>query len=290
MIVVSVIIPTYKDWPRLKLCLDALCKQTYPQDQFEVIVVNNDPDDSCPFELPANNMKIIEEAKPGSYAARNAGIKIAKGEILAFTDSDCIPDERWISNTIELFQIGSYDRVAGNISIFKTEHTTNFTFLYQKYFSMKQNDYVKQHSSALTANLLVKKEAFTKAGMFREDLYSGGDYEWGVRASKNGLSIIYEPNAIIYHPSRESFSEILKKKRRTVGGSYQIKYKNYSLFRIFLVFVAQLIPPIVQLRKTAKAEGLKVRFVLFIMLWLNNLVGLTELLKLIFLKSRLRRQ
>src|SRR5690554_6136694 len=89
---VSVIIPTYHDWERLRLCLDSLNRQTYPKERYEIIVVNNDPEDVVPanFVVP-NNFTILEESKPGSYAARNRAIQAAKGEIYAFTDSDCQP-------------------------------------------------------------------------------------------------------------------------------------------------------------------------------------------------------
>jgi len=93
---VSVIIPTYRDWNRLKLCVNALKNQTYPKNRFEAIVVNNDPADPCPYCPLPDNFVLTTEGKPGSYAARNAGIKIAKGDILAFTDSDCIPYSDWI--------------------------------------------------------------------------------------------------------------------------------------------------------------------------------------------------
>jgi len=121
---ISVIIPTYHDWERLKLCLAALREQTYPQDRFEVLVVNNDPQDPVPeMELP-NNFQVLSESKPGSYAARNKGISVAKGEILAFTDSDCIPYEDWLEKAVERLLDGA-QRVAGHVELFfKSEKLT----------------------------------------------------------------------------------------------------------------------------------------------------------------------
>ncbi len=102
---VSVIIPTYHDWERLGyVCTNALFKkQTYPKDHFEAIIINNAPEDSSPeFNLP-DNFKIISESKPGSYAARNKGVSVARGEIIAFTDSDCIPCPDWIEQGVKFF-------------------------------------------------------------------------------------------------------------------------------------------------------------------------------------------
>src|SRR5690606_18431287 len=116
---VSIIIPTYKDWQRLSLCLEALSKQTFPAENFEVIVVNNDPDDVVPtfISLP-ETWQIVSERKSGSYAARNRGLLLAKGEILGFTDSDCLPDKDWIYNAVSIFEERKCDRIAGDIQIF----------------------------------------------------------------------------------------------------------------------------------------------------------------------------
>src|SRR5690606_31479653 len=116
---ISVIIPTYHDWDRLQLCLNALSNQTLSEDKFEIIVVNNDPDDIAPeiLDIPSN-AKIINESKPGSYAARNLAVRDARGEIFAFTDSDCIPDSKWLENGYNEFADKTRDRVGGAVLIF----------------------------------------------------------------------------------------------------------------------------------------------------------------------------
>ena len=79
---VSVIIPVYNDAERLKKCLLALEKQTYPQAQYEVIVVDNASEENIKdvvSQFP--QARLTFENSPGSYAARNQGISIAKGEL-----------------------------------------------------------------------------------------------------------------------------------------------------------------------------------------------------------------
>src|SRR5690554_883295 len=101
----SVIIPTYRD-ERLKLCLFSLASQSLPNNNFEVIVVNNDPEDLIDVNLEhykSLDIKIVYEPVAGSYAARNTGILYASGKILAFTDSDCIPDVDWLQNAKRYF-------------------------------------------------------------------------------------------------------------------------------------------------------------------------------------------
>ena len=82
---VSVIVPTYRDWDRLALLIASLAAQDWPVDKLEIIVVNNDPDEAPPetLQVPAN-ARILTEAGKGSYAARNAGLAQARGEIAAY--------------------------------------------------------------------------------------------------------------------------------------------------------------------------------------------------------------
>src|SRR5262245_61336705 len=98
---VSVIIPVWNDSHRLKACLQALELQTYPRTLYEVIVVDNasdEPADRVASEF--SKARTITEPTQGSYAARNKGISVAKGEILAFTDSDCVPALDWLEKGV----------------------------------------------------------------------------------------------------------------------------------------------------------------------------------------------
>ena len=84
---ISVVVPVFNDEARLAGCLDALAMQTWPASHREVIVVDNGS--VPPVALRAGAARVIVERRPGSYAARNAGVAAAAGEILAFTDADC---------------------------------------------------------------------------------------------------------------------------------------------------------------------------------------------------------
>ncbi len=239
---VSVIIPTYKDWPRLRLCLEALSKQTYPQDQFEVIVVNNDPEDICPLSLPTAIMKIIEEEKPGSYAARNAGIKIAKAEILAFTDSDCIPDEGWIEQGLACLKNHNCDRVAGAVKIFPLDSNPYYINKYESIFAIRQDLYAKDNKAA-TANLFTKRELFSSIGLFDDSVFSGGDHEWNERATASGYSLFYAPDSIVLHPARNK-QQILTKTKRLFPQHLQMLTNKKSKPFLFFFGFYHLRPPV----------------------------------------------
>ncbi len=96
IIPVSVVIPVYNAEKTLNLCLDAVLNQDYPS--FEVIVVDDCSTDSSPSIYSLYGVRIIRlDENRGPAYARQEGVKIARGEAIAFTDSDCVPPINWLS-------------------------------------------------------------------------------------------------------------------------------------------------------------------------------------------------
>ncbi|MBE0471602.1 MAG: glycosyltransferase [Methyloprofundus sp.] len=251
---VSVIIPTYKDWDRVFICLDALSKQTYPQNDFEVIVVNNNPKGNVPKLDLLPNVVIIEEAQPGSYAARNTGISHSNGDVLVFTDADCTPDVKWLTEGVKAIENGA-DRVAGLISLEQSpKNRQTAAEIYSKAFVFDQFKRVKK-GVAVTANLFVKKDVFDRVGQFNEQLMSGGDFEWNERATSLGCNIVYSPNAKVTHPSLKTISELLKKERRIAGGVITRKKMRGEGISV-LSLVRNLFPPVRVLFRLLKRKDL----------------------------------
>lgn len=234
---VSVIIPVFRDWPRLMLCLNKLAVQTLPAGRFEVVVVNNDPSDPCPFVLPASNMRIIGEARKSSYAARNAGIREAKGEVLAFTDSDCLPDARWLAAGLECLNQGLSDLVGGRID-FVFKNPGSAAELLDASTHMDNERSIKRHSGAVTANLFVKRKVFVAIGLFDRRVQSGGDIEFTQRASSQGFLLRYCIGAVVSHPTR-TLKEQVGKAYRTGKGLLRVEQRRPAglLFKLKMVLL-----------------------------------------------------
>ncbi|MGK7895453.1 MAG: glycosyltransferase family 2 protein, partial [Xenococcus sp. (in: cyanobacteria)] len=201
---VSVIIPVYNDIERLRKCLEALESQTYPHNLYEVIVVDNaSEDDIAATVTPFNQAIVLEEKRRGSYAARNKGILNAKGEVIAFTDSDCIPANDWIEKGVNnLLNTSNCGIVGGKIEIFfqDPEHPTAVE-LYDSIMAFPQSNYVKNNKFSVSANLFTFKKVLDEVGSFNAELKSGGDYEWGARVFKAGYEVIYAEDTTIAHPA-----------------------------------------------------------------------------------------
>lgn len=241
---VSVIVPTYKDWNRLKICIQALARQTYPKESYEIIVVNNDPTDVYPLEIKQNkgvSIILLTEPKPGSYHARNTGLRCAKGDIIAFTDSDCQPDPDWILSAVNFFvAYPDSDRIAGKIDLFRDENSSWTVWMFDSITAFNQR-YNVEKGVSVTANLFVRKDVFLHVGDFDSSMLSGGDIEWGNRASKAGFSLHYSDDIVVKHPARSSWKELFNKFRRITGGRFlKAKQKKH----LILFFFWHFIPPI----------------------------------------------
>ena len=227
---VSVIIPVFNDAERLQKCLEALENQTYPKDLYEVIVVDNASDESIESVVNRFNQALAAyESTPGSYAARNKGISLAKGEILAFTDSDCLPDYNWLETGVKhLLSVANYGLVAGKINMFfkDADHPTAVE-LYDCITYLDQKRYVEEYKFGATANLFTSKKVFQKVGLFNDKLKSWGDKEWGNRVFSWGYSLSYADDCCVAHPARYSLNNLCKKIIRTKRGDYDFhKDKN----------------------------------------------------------------
>ena len=234
--IISVIIPTYRDWARLQRCIEYLAEQTYPLDRFEVLIVNNDPEDPPALDMPSClQISILNEAAVGSYAARNAAIRQCTGSVIAFTDADCLPRKDWLSSGLEALQ-NDAERVAGRIELFYKQEKLTCAELYEKAHGFRQELYIRRFGASATANLITYKEVFDRVGLFDSTLMSGGDMEWGARASKMGVTLVYAENVVVQHPARSTLASILQRRKRVVGGQPAfIRMRNLPKYNVKLV-------------------------------------------------------
>ena len=276
---VTVIIPTYKDWARLQLCLNTLSKQSYPAEYIEIIVVNNDANEegSQHIHLPRNAI-LMKEAAPGSYAARNAALKIAKGEVIAFTDSDCLPSDNWIVEAVKVFEENAEaQRVTGPVNIFKELNGGWLAWKFESVTAFNQQYNVKSGVS-VTANLFVKRHVFNTVGHFNASLFSGGDVEWNKRATQAGIGLLYMPKVLVMHPARLSMRALVTKSRRVLGGGFVRAKKEKRLLHYTL---RHLVPP-VRYAKVLVDDGKPLLDVLFAVLiyWGLKILMIFEIFRL----------
>lgn len=228
---ISVIIPVFDDF-RLESALNSLYYQSYPFSNYEILVID-DYSEKIDIKRICDrypNVKYFKLAKnSGSYACRNLGIQEAKGDILAFTDADCILDNNWIKNGVDLISSSEFSLVGGMIQMIGDD------FKIDEYLDAclygKQEFWVKYRNFGATANLFVKKEVIADVGLFNDKLRSQGDSEFCNRAFLKGWKIGYCGSAIAYHPAR-NWQEILIKNRRChcKTGIFKVNNPNINYY------------------------------------------------------------
>lgn len=218
---VSVIVPVHNGVDALRGCLAALAVQTYPADRYEVFVIdNNSTQDLRPAIPDDDRFVLLREQKPGSYAARNAGLASAKGSVLAFTDGDCVPDQRWLAAAIdELSREPRADLIGGAVKLsFAEGIPRSAPEVYEAVHAFPQERYIAEQRFAVTANMVTWRESFDRVGTFDSTLMSRGDADFGQRVAAAGGVLRFAPLAVVSHPARATWDELLTKARRVAKG------------------------------------------------------------------------
>ena len=189
---VSVIIPVYNDSARLRLCLEALSKQTYSQALYEIIVVDNASEEDIQSIVGQFSLaKYACERQAGSYIARNQGLTVARGDVLAFTDSDCIPAIDWIEKGVDqLLSHPDCGLVAGKINMFfQNVDRPTAVELYEKIvLNFFQEKKIRDHQFGMTANIFTRRAVIDDVGGFDGTLKSGGRSPMGTASLCGWLS------------------------------------------------------------------------------------------------------
>lgn len=219
---VSVIIPVYGKIEGLVQTLSALQEQSYPSACYEVVVIDNGTFSGLDnIMLTQQNITLVNELTPGSYSARNSGLRHARGEIVAFTDSDCIPHRTWIENGVRTIQKSNeIGLVAGRVDVFfASPGKPTATELYDSLVSFPQKLTIERYHYGATANLFTTRNVLRKVGLFNCNHFSGGDCEWGRRVYESGFKQEYCESVMVQHPARQSFGDLIQKSRRVTIGT-----------------------------------------------------------------------
>lgn len=209
----SIIIPAYNAADSISACLHALENQSIPRERYEIIVVDDGSADDTAQRAATAGARVIRQENGGAAAARNCGARAAQGEILLFTDSDCIPASDWVARMAAPFSDPS---VAGAKGVYKTEES-GFTprFVQQEYqdkydgmAQLSEIDFVDTYSAAY------RRDIFLQMGGF-DTTFPGAsveDQEFSFRLAEAGYRLVFVPNAVVAHRHDLSMSEYAHRK------------------------------------------------------------------------------
>lgn len=214
MIEASVIVPHYNQTGLLALCLESLERQTLDRARYEIIVADNGTPDGLDA-VRARFPGVIFTSAPerGAAPARNAGLKIAQGAAIAFTDADCVAAPDWLA--CGLAGLAGADLCGGRIVVTAADDSRlSAVEAFERVFAFRQRDYVERKSFAATANLFARRAAAEAIGPFTNGLSE--DVDWCRRGAALGFHLAFNDRSIVSHPARRDWSELVRKWDRII--------------------------------------------------------------------------
>jgi len=199
---VSVVVPTYRRPQLLARCLAALLEQDFDRDRFEILVCDDGPDLATRnlilalrLREPGPQLRYVPVTETqGPAGARNRGWRLARGQIVAFTDDDVIPDRRWLSAGVAALDAQRAVAVAGRIVVPLPESPTDYEL---DAAGLEQAEFA-------TANCFVRRAALEAIGGFDERYTAAWREDSDLQFSilQAGGIVGKAPAAIVVHPVR----------------------------------------------------------------------------------------
>ncbi|MEM6486656.1 MAG: glycosyltransferase [Pseudomonadota bacterium] len=156
-------------------------------------------------------------AVPGPGPARNAAVAQATGDLLVFTDSDCLPRPGWLAGYARAFAEHPAPVVfGGEITIAQSGPQPTSVEAYESVFSFRAEKYIRRDGYAATANMATRRPTMAAVGPFG-GIDLAEDRDWGNRARRSGLPLRFVPQAAVEHPARASVGELTRKWERLIA-------------------------------------------------------------------------
>ncbi|MEO6301303.1 MAG: glycosyltransferase [Paracoccaceae bacterium] len=259
---ISVVIPHLNQPGMLGRCLESLRAGTRQPD--EIIVVDNGsatlPQAICDA-IPG--VRLLQEMQPGPGPARNLGVAVSKGDILAFIDADCLADPAWLAEAEQAMLEPKAMILGGDVRIAYSD-PTRLTMLeaYESIYAYRMDRYIAREGFTGTGNLVVRRSVMTDVGTFA-GIGVAEDRDWGQRATAKGYLIRYVASMRVYHPARISFAELRQKWDRHMAHDFILVRQNSSARVKWAVkAVVMAISPIAELPRILGSDrvcGLRAR-------------------------------
>lgn len=240
----TVVMPTYNRCELLGRALRGLLEQTASPESYEIVVADDGSTDGTPAVLegvgaPEARLRYVRQENKGPAAARNLGVREAKGEIILFTGDDCLPDKGLIAEHMRAYEAEGDVGVVGHVTWHPELEITPFMAYLEEGaqfgFGKIEDPENVTPWHFYTANCSVKRHWIEEAGGFDEEFKHAAfeDVELAHRMQQRGLRIVYRPAARTYHHHETTLERHLVR-QRLCGRAAALFYRKHPDFRVEL--------------------------------------------------------
>ena len=227
---VSVIVPVYNGELTIEDCIESILAQSFERIDLELLLIDNASADGTASVLDRyrDRATILREEKRGPAAARNRGLLNATGDIVAFTDADCIVEHDWLNRITRPLHDQTVGIAGGTILARKPCNAI-------EEFGERIHDHrmAIEYASppyAITMNWASRRSVIDEVGPFDEELLRCEDCDLAYRIVAAGYRIVHEPSAVVYHRNEQTFAGLMEE-------GYAHGYHSIALLRKHEEFV-----------------------------------------------------
>jgi glycosyltransferase involved in cell wall biosynthesis len=247
---VSIVIPVKNEGEILTRCLESLANLDYPRESIEIVVADGMSTDSTKEVALSHGAVVTDNPRQLVGTGRNAGFKKATGEIVAFTDADCIFDPAWIKNSLKYFSDNEIGGVGGITLL--PESSTEFEKAVNFIFSLANTFRTTAHRQCAEkrcevhdipgCNSIYRRKALEKAMPVDENLLTAEDVWLNHCMREKGYKLLTAPDVKLWHNRRSSPTKFARQIYRFAIGRVQVGRRNAKLLNIFHFVIGLSLP------------------------------------------------
>ena len=211
---VSVIIPAFNAADTLGECLAALLNQTVPRSSYEIIVVDDgslDATADVATRYRDQDVRLVRQRNQGAASARNTGVANAQGDLLLFTDSDCVPQPDWIERMVAAFDDSETVGAKGTYLTHQRRLVARFVQIeyedrYDRMRNQERIDFIDTYSAGYRRDVFLQNGGFDVCARFLED------QEFSFRLAEKGYKLVFVAEARVSHLHDQDVLEYIERK------------------------------------------------------------------------------
>lgn len=204
------VVPVYNGQGTIAECLDSLLALRYPEDRIELVVVDNGSNDGTADVLRRYGERIVRlaETTRGPAAARNAGLRSATGDVVAFTDADCQVDPDWLTAVVAPLEAPEVGIAGGTIRALPPANAVER--FGEEIHDHRQVIEVFEPPYAITMNWASRRAVLEEVGGFDESFRRCEDVDLSYRMIQAGYTLAFAPAAVVYHHNEHRLTGLFR--------------------------------------------------------------------------------